>query len=72
MSSLYPISNVSNVGITLLNNASELIKTMDEMRSKKDFLKTQILEDEEEKIKIESELAILTERLEKTNGKLPK
>lgn len=55
-------------GNNLLMNVSELIKTMDEMKNKKEVLKTQILEEEEEKIKIENELGILAERLEKTNG----
>lgn len=51
-----------------LANANELIKTMEELKINKELLKTQILEDEEEKKKIENELSLLAERLEKTNG----
>ena len=61
-------NSMPTVGSSLLFNVNELIKTMDEMKTKKDLLKTQILEEEDEKIKIENELSILTERLEKTNG----
>jgi len=68
MSAIYQNSNSSNVGNSLLFNTNELIKTLDEMKTKKDLLKTQILEEEDEKLKIENELMILTERLEKTNG----
>ena len=64
----YPNNYSNNIGNTLLTNVNDVIKTIEEMRSKKDLLKTQIMEEEEEKIKIENELAILTERLEKTNG----
>lgn len=67
MSTLYQ-NSMPTVGNSLLFNVNELIKTMDEMKTKKDLLKTQILEEEDEKIKIENELSILTERLEKTNG----
>lgn len=67
MTTLYQ-NSMPTVGNSLLFNVNELIKTMDEMKTKKDLLKTQILEEEDEKIKIENELSILTERLEKTNG----
>lgn len=65
---LYPIQNSSSMGNSLLSTTSELIKTMEEMKVKKELLKTQIFEEEEEKIKIRNEFGLLTERLEKTNG----
>lgn len=52
----------------LLSNVNELVKTMEELKINKELLKTQILEEEEEKKKIENELSLLAERLEKTNG----
>lgn len=68
MNSTLSNTNSVNAGTSLLYNVNELIKTMDEMRTKKELLKTQILEEEDEKIKIEGELSLLTERFEKTNG----
>lgn len=54
---------------SLVSFSAELSKNIDDMREKRDMLRTQIFEEEEEKNKIENEIANLIARLEKTNGK---
>ena len=60
---------MASQGATMQAYLNELIKNLEEMRDKRDTLRNQILEEEEEKGRVEKELAILTERLEKINGK---
>lgn len=59
---------MNNNGL-LVNFSAELSKNIEEMREKRDLLRTQIFEEEEEKNKIENEIANLIARLEKTKGK---
>ena len=55
-------------GATLQAYVNELIKTIEDMKDKKEVLKNQIIEEEEEKIRVEKELTVLTDRLHKING----
>ena len=52
----------------LITCVNELVETMAEMRDKKDKLRSQIFEEEEEKYRVQKEITNLTERLEKING----
>ena len=61
---------MASQGATLQAYINELVKTIEDMRDKKEILKSQIIEEEEEKIRVEKELTLLTERLHKTNGKI--
>ena len=47
---------------------AELFGTFDDLRDKKEELKTEIYEEEEERRRIEKELEILSERLDRVNG----
>lgn len=51
-----------------LNLVGELIGTLEDLREKKEELKSEIYEEEEERRRIEKELEILTERLDRVNG----
>ena len=59
---------MASQGATLQVYVNELVKTIEDMRDKKEILKSQIIEEEEEKIRVEKELTLLTERLHKING----
>ena len=59
---------MASQGATLQAYINELVKTIEDMRDKKELLKSQIIEEEEEKIRVEKELTLLTERLHKING----
>ncbi len=47
---------------------NDLIKNLEEMRDKRDSLRNQIIEEEEERVRIEKELTVLTDRLERITG----
>jgi len=55
-------------GATIQAYLNDLIKNLEEMRDKRDSLKSQIIEEEEERTRIEKELAVLTDRLERISG----
>jgi len=55
-------------GATIQAYLNDLIKNLEEMRDKRDSLKGQIIEEEEERMRIEKELAVLTDRLERISG----
>ena len=61
---------MASQGATLQAYINELVKTIEDMRDKKEILKSQIIEEEEERIRVEKELTLLTERLHKINGKI--
>lgn len=50
------------------NLVAELIGTLEDLREKKEELKSEIYEEEEERRRIEKELEILSERLDRVNG----
>ena len=52
------------------NYNNELVKTIEDLREKREELNRQILHEEEEKMKIQKELAILTDRLQRLNESL--
>lgn len=63
---------MSQQGAALQSYNNELVKCIEELCSKRDELHRQILEEEEEKRKIQNDLRILTERLSKVNENLSK
>ena len=52
------------------NLVAELLSTLEELRDKREETKVEIYEEEEERHRIEKELEILTERLDRVNGTL--
>lgn len=52
------------------NLVAELIGTLEDLREKKEELKSEIYEEEEERRRIEKELEILSERLDRVNGNI--
>lgn len=50
------------------NLVAELLATLEELREKREETKVEIYEEEEERHRIEKELEILTERLDRVNG----
>jgi len=54
----------------LQNYNNELVKSIEDLREKREELNKQILKEEEEKVKIQKELSILTEKLSKINESL--
>jgi Sjoegren syndrome nuclear autoantigen 1 len=54
----------------LQNYNNELVKCIDDLREKREEVNRQILAAEEEKAKIQKDLSILTERLQKINENL--
>lgn len=50
------------------NLVAELLSTLEELRDKREETKVEIYEEEEERHRIEKELEILTERLDRVNG----
>ena len=54
-------------GATLQNYNNELVKSIEDLREKREELNRQILKEEEDKAKIQKELSILTDRLQKIN-----
>mmetsp|Transcript_10804 Transcript_10804/g.14021 ORF Transcript_10804/g.14021 Transcript_10804/m.14021 type:complete len:113 (-) Transcript_10804:430-768(-) len=57
-------------GATLQNYNNELVKTIEDLREKREEINRQILKEEEEKAKIQKDLSILTDRLSKINESL--
>lgn len=51
------------------NVVNELIDTLDDLRDNKEIIKAEIFKEENEKQEIEQELEILSERLDRINGK---
>eukprot|EP00743_Colponemidia_sp_Colp-15_P000982 GILK01001085.1.p1 GENE.GILK01001085.1~~GILK01001085.1.p1 ORF type:complete len:131 (+),score=27.82 GILK01001085.1:58-393(+) len=58
---------MASQGATLQNYNNELVKCIEDLREKREEVNKQILKEEEEKAKIQKELAILTDRLSKIN-----
>eukprot|EP00927_Polykrikos_kofoidii_P076402 TRINITY_DN7344_c0_g1_i1.p1 TRINITY_DN7344_c0_g1~~TRINITY_DN7344_c0_g1_i1.p1 ORF type:complete len:130 (-),score=42.33 TRINITY_DN7344_c0_g1_i1:272-607(-) len=61
---------MSSQGATLQNYNNELVKSIEDLREKREELNRQILKEEEDKAKIQKELSILTDRLQKLNESL--
>ncbi|KAF4655586.1 hypothetical protein FOZ61_007485 [Perkinsus olseni] len=61
---------MSSQGSTLQNYNSELVKCIEDLREKREELNRQILKEEEDKGKIQKELAVLTDRLQRINESL--
>ena len=59
---------MASQGATLQSYVNDLVRTLEEMKDKREILRGQILEEEEERAKVEKEINILSERLEKING----
>ena len=57
-------------GATLQNYNNELVKCIEDLREKREEVNRQILQEEEEKAKIQKDLSILTDRLSKINESL--
>jgi len=57
-------------GSTLQGYNNELVKCIEDLREKREELNKLILKDEEDKAKVQKEIALLTDRLKKVNGKL--
>eukprot|EP00940_MAST-03C_sp_MAST-3C-sp2_P002566 g2566.t1 len=57
-------------GATLQNYNNELVKCIEDLREKREEVNRQILKEEEEKAKIQKDLSILTDRLQKLNESL--
>ena len=56
-------------GSSLQGFNKELVKCIEDLREKREELNKLILKDEEEKARAQKEIAVLSERLKKTNGK---
>jgi Sjoegren syndrome nuclear autoantigen 1 len=61
---------MSGAGATLQNYNSELVKSIEDLREKREEVNRQILKEEEEKAKIQKDLSLLTDRLSKINESL--
>ncbi|CAE7586742.1 DIP13 [Symbiodinium sp. KB8] len=61
---------MASQGATLQNYNNELVKSIEDLREKREELNRQILKEEEDKAKIQKELSILTDRLQKINESL--
>uniref|UniRef100_A0A7S1EWE3 Uncharacterized protein n=1 Tax=Noctiluca scintillans TaxID=2966 RepID=A0A7S1EWE3_NOCSC len=61
---------MSSQGATLQNYNNELVKSIEDLREKREELNRQILKEEEDKAKIQKEMAVLTDRLNKINESL--
>lgn len=59
---------MASQGATLQAYTNELVKVIEDMKDKKEAVCNQIIEEEDEKNRVERELAVLTDRLEKING----
>jgi Sjoegren syndrome nuclear autoantigen 1 len=57
-------------GASLQNYNNELVKCIEDLREKREEINRQILQDEEEKAKIQRDLSVLTDRLSKINEAL--
>jgi len=63
-------SAMSAQGATLQNYNNELVKCIEDLREKREELNKQIMKEEEDKGKIQKELSLLTDRLQKINESL--
>ncbi|XP_061165139.1 microtubule nucleation factor SSNA1-like [Saccostrea cucullata] len=63
---------MSQQGAALQSYNNELVKCINDLCSKRDELHKQILQEEEEKQKLQNDIRILTERLAKVNESLSK
>jgi len=63
---------MSQQGAALQGYNNELVKCIEDLCTKRDELHKQILEEEEEKRKVQNDIRILTERLAKINESLSK
>ncbi|CAE7935705.1 DIP13 [Symbiodinium necroappetens] len=54
---------MASQGATLQNYNNELVKSIEDLREKREELNRQILKEEEDKAKIQKELSILTDRI---------
>eukprot|EP00437_Effrenium_voratum_P008823 CAMPEP_0181437974 /NCGR_PEP_ID=MMETSP1110-20121109/21661_1 /TAXON_ID=174948 /ORGANISM="Symbiodinium sp., Strain CCMP421" /LENGTH=147 /DNA_ID=CAMNT_0023561629 /DNA_START=48 /DNA_END=489 /DNA_ORIENTATION=+ len=61
---------MASQGATLQNYNNELVKSIEDLREKREELNRQILKEEEDKAKIQKELSILTDRLQRINESL--
>lgn len=59
---------MASQGATLQNYNAELVKCIEELREKREEVDRQIRVEEEDKSKVQREIAALTERLQKLNG----
>ena len=57
---------MSAQGATLQNYNNELVKCIEDLREKREELNKQIMKEEEDKGKIQKELSLLTDRLQKS------
>merc|ERR1711964_289305 len=61
---------MSAQGATLQNYNNELVKCIEDLREKREELNRQVMKEEEDKAKIQKELSLLTDRLQKINDSL--
>ncbi|CAE7813116.1 DIP13 [Symbiodinium sp. CCMP2592] len=64
------LEEMASQGATLQNYNNELVKSIEDLREKREELNRQILKEEEDKAKVQKELSILTDRLQKVNESL--
>lgn len=57
-------------GSSLQNYNNELVRCIEDLREKREEVNRQILKEEEEKSKIQRDLSVLTDRLQKLNESL--
>ena len=69
-SEIYAMAAATSQGTTLQGYNNELVKCIEDLREKREELNKLILKDEEDKAKVQKEIAVLTDRLKKVNGKL--
>merc|ERR1712190_111944 len=61
---------MASQGATLQNYNNELVKSIEDLREKREEVNRQILKEEEDKAKIQKELSILTDKLQRINERL--
>jgi Sjoegren syndrome nuclear autoantigen 1 len=61
---------MASQGATLQNTNVELVKCIEELREKREEVNRQILKDQEERAKVQNDIRILTERLNRVNDAL--
>eukprot|EP00002_Diphylleia_rotans_P039870 TRINITY_DN9357_c0_g1_i1.p1 TRINITY_DN9357_c0_g1~~TRINITY_DN9357_c0_g1_i1.p1 ORF type:complete len:111 (+),score=28.63 TRINITY_DN9357_c0_g1_i1:62-394(+) len=61
---------MSQQGATLQNYNNELVRCLEELRTRREEVHRQILREEDERNKIQNDIRILTERLNKANESL--
>eukprot|EP01017_Pseudomicrothorax_dubius_P001221 TRINITY_DN0_c3911_g1_i1.p1 TRINITY_DN0_c3911_g1~~TRINITY_DN0_c3911_g1_i1.p1 ORF type:complete len:110 (-),score=35.52 TRINITY_DN0_c3911_g1_i1:37-366(-) len=58
---------MASLGATAQNLVSELVQNIEEMREQRERLRNEIIAEDEEKVRVEREIELLTDRLEKIN-----